>query len=176
MAIDAIACGQATCLSEGGRGHDRGRVLGDWSAPPRRPARSTCLPKNCCYFQPVMLITNMVAKGLFGELTYAECGYVHDCRSLMFEGRWHAHLARRNAPRLFGETCIRRTPSARWPNGWTSTAAIAWVLVGGLGDRPDRTWSITYGAASPKTTRRSKSSFAPPTRWTTPDPHRQRQN
>ena len=38
------------------------------------------------------------AKGLFGEPTYAECGYVHDCRALAFNSNgtltWRGELGR----------------------------------------------------------------------------------
>jgi len=74
------------------------------------------LAENCCYFQPVMLITNMLAKGLFGELTYAECGYVHDCRSLMFEGdgtlTWRGEMLRDYLGNLYPTHAIG--PVAQW--------------------------------------------------------------
>ncbi len=43
------------------------------------------LAENCCYYRECMMILNMVEQGLFGDLTYAECGYIHDCRSLSFK-------------------------------------------------------------------------------------------
>ena len=43
------------------------------------------LAENCCYWRHVMQIQNMVDKGVFGELTFAECGYVHDCRFINFK-------------------------------------------------------------------------------------------
>jgi len=56
------------------------------------------LAENCCYWYHCLMIGNMVQKGLFGELTYAECGYVHDCRSLLFQGdgslTWRGEMAR----------------------------------------------------------------------------------
>ena len=56
------------------------------------------LAENCCYWYHCLMILNMVQKGLFGELTYAECGYVHDCRSLLFQGdgslTWRGEMAR----------------------------------------------------------------------------------
>jgi predicted dehydrogenase len=42
------------------------------------------LLENCCYWKHVMQVQRMIEAGLFGELTYARCGYVHDCRSLRF--------------------------------------------------------------------------------------------
>ncbi len=74
------------------------------------------LSENCCYFQPVMLISNMVSKGLFGELTYAECGYVHCCRSLLFEGNgtltWRGEMLRDYLGNLYPTHAIG--PVAQW--------------------------------------------------------------
>ncbi len=74
------------------------------------------LAENCCYFQPVMLITHMVAKGLFGDLTYAECGYVHDCRGLLFEGdgtlTWRGEMLRDYLGNLYPTHAIG--PVAQW--------------------------------------------------------------
>jgi predicted dehydrogenase len=56
------------------------------------------LSENGCYWRHVMAVMNMVRGGLFGELTFAECGYVHDCRSLAFKPdgslTWRGRLAR----------------------------------------------------------------------------------
>lgn len=43
------------------------------------------LAENYLFTRQNLLVLNMVEKGLFGRLTFAECGYIHDCRSLMFE-------------------------------------------------------------------------------------------
>jgi predicted dehydrogenase len=42
------------------------------------------LSENCCYYESSLAIRNMVEQGLLGEPTYAECGYVHDCRDICF--------------------------------------------------------------------------------------------
>lgn len=56
------------------------------------------LAENCCYYDSNLMVLDMVRKGLFGELTCAECGYVHDCRSLLFKGdgslTWRGELIR----------------------------------------------------------------------------------
>ena len=56
------------------------------------------LAENVCYYPSNLSLWEMVRKGLFGELTYAECGYVHDCRGLLFQGdgslTWRGELAR----------------------------------------------------------------------------------
>ena len=83
------------------------------------------LSENCCYYESVMAILNMVQKGIFGELTYAECGYVHDCSSLMFEGSgaltWRARW-----PATTAAISTLPTLSDRWPGGWESIRAIVW--------------------------------------------------
>lgn len=40
--------------------------------------------ENVCYRRDVMAVLNMVRKGLFGEMTYAHCGYQHDLREVKF--------------------------------------------------------------------------------------------
>lgn len=40
------------------------------------------MAENYTYMRPHMMILNMVRKGVFGELTYAEGMYLHDCRVL----------------------------------------------------------------------------------------------
>jgi predicted dehydrogenase len=62
----------------------------------------TCfMSENCCYDQVEMMLLNMVRKGVFGELLHAECGYLHDLRSLKFwkggEALWRMnHTEKRN--------------------------------------------------------------------------------
>jgi predicted dehydrogenase len=74
------------------------------------------LSENCCYSESLMAISNMVRKGLFGELTYAECGYVHDCRSLLFDAggalTWRGELARDYCGNLYPTHSLG--PVARW--------------------------------------------------------------
>jgi hypothetical protein len=58
--------------------------------------------ENCCYDRVELMILNMVRKNLLGELLHAECGYLHDLRSIKFsdrgEGLWRLdHAIRRNA-------------------------------------------------------------------------------
>lgn len=50
----------------------------------RRSRAKYIFAENVCYYQSNMAVWNMVKQGLFGELTYAECGYVHDTRYLQF--------------------------------------------------------------------------------------------
>jgi len=66
-----------------------------------RTGRYCFMAENCCYDRTEMLILNMVRQGVLGELLLAECGYMHDLRSLLFgndgEGLWRlAHVIERN--------------------------------------------------------------------------------
>jgi len=43
--------------------------------------------ENYCYQRSVMAILNMVRKGLFGELIHCQCGYEHDLRGRIVQGK-----------------------------------------------------------------------------------------
>jgi len=74
------------------------------------------LSENCCYYDYVLMMANIVKAGLFGELTYAECGYVHNCSSRLFdaEGKltWRGEMARDFAGNLYPTHAIG--PVAKW--------------------------------------------------------------
>src|SRR5690349_19952005 len=64
-----------------------------------RTRRYCIMMENCCYDRREMLILNLVRRGVLGELLHAECGYLHDLRSIKFssegEGLWRrAHAMR----------------------------------------------------------------------------------
>ncbi|MCI0720691.1 MAG: Gfo/Idh/MocA family oxidoreductase [Acidobacteria bacterium] len=42
------------------------------------------LAENYCFMRDNMMVLNMVEKGIFGTLTFAECGYIHEARTLQF--------------------------------------------------------------------------------------------
>jgi predicted dehydrogenase len=67
--------------------------------------RNYMLAENCCYYRQNLTVLQMVRQGLFGDRTFAECGYVHDCRDYTFEadGRlsWRGELARDLAGNLY---------------------------------------------------------------------------
>ena len=56
------------------------------------------LAENCCYWYELMMVHNMIERGLFGKTTYAECGYVHDIRYLEYtpDGKltWRGEMVR----------------------------------------------------------------------------------
>ena len=74
------------------------------------------LAENCCYWYHCLMIGNMVQRGLFGQLTYAECGYVHDCRSLLFQGdgslTWRGEMVRDHIGNLYPTHSLG--PVAQW--------------------------------------------------------------
>jgi hypothetical protein len=60
-----------------------------------RTQRHCVMLENCCYGENELLVLNMARQGVFGELMHAECAYIHDLRSLLFdlngEGGWRRH-------------------------------------------------------------------------------------
>jgi len=40
------------------------------------------MAENYCYTRENMMVQHMAGAGEFGEITYAECGYIHDCREI----------------------------------------------------------------------------------------------
>ena len=44
------------------------------------------LLENYCYSKPVMQVLTMVRQGIFGDLTYGEGSYIHEIRSMKFNG------------------------------------------------------------------------------------------
>ena len=58
--------------------------------------RNCMMLENVCYGDEELWILNMVEKGVFGTLTYAECAYIHDLRELLFSKtyyykQWRTH-------------------------------------------------------------------------------------
>jgi hypothetical protein len=59
-----------------------------------RTRRHCVILENCCYGWSELLVLNLVRAGLLGELTHAECAYIHDLRALLYD-REHVGLWRR---------------------------------------------------------------------------------
>lgn len=49
-----------------------------------RSDRTYMMAENCTFLRETLLVRQMVQRGVFGELTYAEGGYIHDTRDLSF--------------------------------------------------------------------------------------------
>lgn len=43
------------------------------------------LAENYCFMRDVLMVEEMVSRGVFGDLIYAEGSYLHDCRFLLYE-------------------------------------------------------------------------------------------
>jgi predicted dehydrogenase len=52
-----------------------------------RTGRTYMMSENYCYTRPNMMVLNMVRQGVFGDTLYAEGGYIHDTRNLMYDAR-----------------------------------------------------------------------------------------
>ncbi|OYV04700.1 MAG: hypothetical protein CFE26_15475 [Verrucomicrobiales bacterium VVV1] len=54
--------------------------------------RHCVMLENCCYGENELFVLNMVREGVFGELTHAECAYIHELRGMLYalgtEGDW----------------------------------------------------------------------------------------
>src|SRR5262245_39164844 len=65
-----------------------------------RAGRVYMMAENYCYTRANMMLLNMVRQGVFGEITYAEGGYIHDTRDLALtaDGRitWRGELRQLN--------------------------------------------------------------------------------
>jgi len=63
-----------------------------------RTQRHCVMLENCCYGENELFVLNMARQGVFGELTHAECGYIHDLREVLFqlgsEGDWRREYHR----------------------------------------------------------------------------------
>jgi hypothetical protein len=57
-----------------------------------RTQRHCVMLENCCYGENELFVLNLARAGVFGELTHAECAYIHDLREVLFqlgsEGDW----------------------------------------------------------------------------------------
>ena len=51
--------------------------------------RNCMMLENVCYGNEELWLLNMVEKGVFGTLTYAECAYIHDLRELLFSKTYY---------------------------------------------------------------------------------------
>lgn len=56
------------------------------------------MAENCCYYRSNLAVLAMIRAGVFGELTYADCGYIHSLPALGFRSdgslTWRGELLR----------------------------------------------------------------------------------
>ena len=50
-----------------------------------RTQRHCVMLENCCYGENELFVLNLARAGVLGELTHAECAYIHDLRGVLFE-------------------------------------------------------------------------------------------
>jgi len=67
------------------------------------------MAENYCYRREAMMIKNMTDSQAFGDVTYAEGAYIHDCRDLMFD----SNLARTWRGGSWGASGEAKTHSSR---------------------------------------------------------------
>jgi predicted dehydrogenase len=54
-----------------------------------KAGRHCIMLENCCYNDEEMFVLNMVQDGVFGELTHAECAYLHDLRVMLLDDKYY---------------------------------------------------------------------------------------
>jgi hypothetical protein len=83
-----------------------------------------------------MMVLNMARQGVFGELTYAEGAYIHDCRYLLFTDRdqptWRAQLRRSFQGNTYPTHSLG--PAAQWlgigRDGDRMVSTATWMAAG----------------------------------------------
>ena len=70
----------------------------DLIAAARSSDATYMMAENCCFFRHVLMVQQMVERGVFGELTHAEGSYIHAIPELLFdetgELTWRGQLCR----------------------------------------------------------------------------------
>lgn len=54
-----------------------------------RTQRHCIMLENCCYNGEELFVLNMIKEGVFGNLTHAECAYIHDLRALLLDQKYY---------------------------------------------------------------------------------------
>ncbi len=94
------------------------------------------LAENYCYMRPNMMVLNMAQQGVFGDLTYAEGAYIHDCRYLIFDDQasptWRGQLRRQFDCNTYPTHSLG--PVAQWlthgPGGDRMVSTATWTSAG----------------------------------------------
>ncbi len=85
--------------------HDEAVALTD---AVRRTGRTYMMAENYCYRRPQMMVRNMVERGAFGELTYAEGMYLHELGGLKFNAdgtlTWRGEMQAHMSPSVYYPT------------------------------------------------------------------------
>jgi predicted dehydrogenase len=88
----------------------------DLIAAVERSGLTYMMAENYCYMRENMVIENMVAQGVFGEITYASGAYLHDCRDLMWDKNGDVTWRGRLRQTHYGNTYPTHSlgPVSRW--------------------------------------------------------------
>ena len=74
------------------------------------------MAENYVYMRPNMMILNMTQRGAFGDITYAEGGYIHDCRPIRIDKSgnvtWRGEQMRRTRGNTYPTHSLG--PIAKW--------------------------------------------------------------
>ena len=54
-----------------------------------RTGQHCIMLENCCYNGEELWLLNMVKQGVFGDVTHAECAYLHDLRALLLDATYY---------------------------------------------------------------------------------------
>ena len=54
-----------------------------------RTKKHCIMLENCCYNEEELWLLNMIKNGAFGEVTHAECAYLHDLRALLLDSTYY---------------------------------------------------------------------------------------
>jgi predicted dehydrogenase len=121
-----------------------------------KTGRHCVMVENCCYDQTELMILNMVRKGVFGELLHAECGYLHDLRSLKLggvgEGEWRLAPSEKWNADLYPTHGLG--PVAQCMNINRGNQFVRLVSMGSQSRGLNLSAAKAFGPDSPKATRR----------------------
>lgn len=131
-------------------------------AAAERSDRTYMMAENCCFYREVLMVGEMVRRGVFGELISAEGSYLHDCCDLYFNNAetlaWRGEL-RHASPRNWYPT-HSLGPVCKWL-GINETDTFKTTATWGSGSKAVAAYARrNFGAESPF----AKSSF-----WVMPD-------
>ncbi len=150
MCIDALRAGKHT-LSEVAAAMTLDECWGLVRAE-QESGRTYMLSENCCYYPQNLAVRNMAEAGALGEFTYAECGYVHDCRSLAFQGdgtlTWRGELGRDYAGNVYPTHSLG--PVAQWLGINRGDRLVSLTSAASRGGSLQRYAAERFGADSPQ--------------------------
>ena len=89
LAIAALNAGKATAMEVGGAFNEQ--ELWDLVDTWERTQTPFMFLENCCYGEYELMLTNMIRKGMFGDIVHCHGAYAHDIRTEVLTGREKRH-------------------------------------------------------------------------------------